>query len=226
MQKKILLIEDNETLIEGTRRVLNRAGYSVKMAKTLGEAREVLRGYAPEVILLDVMLPDGDGFEFCGEIRPETDAHILFLTSRKEQEDRMRGLDSGGDDYIIKPFRTNELLARVAAAMRRREMSEAPHGFFMAGNMSLDIIARIAYVDGKDLLLSAKEFAILLFLAQNKGEILGVENIFQEVWGMPIGGDSRTLRKHISELRGKMTNAGCTYSINSVYGQGYRFEEI
>jgi DNA-binding response OmpR family regulator len=115
----VLLVEDNPKLNEINRRALEKAGCAVLTALTLHEARAYMAQNAPDVILLDVMLPDGDGINFCGEIRDATDAHILFLTSKTEYENRVRGLETGGDDYITKPYKLEEMLARVNAALRR-----------------------------------------------------------------------------------------------------------
>lgn len=224
--KTILLVEDNEELNEINRRALVLKGYSVLSAKTLGEAREYLSDYSPDVILLDVMLPDGDGIDFCKEIRDKTDAHILFLTSRVEHEDRVRGLETGGDDYITKPYHPEEMISRVAAAIRRREMSKTTPKDYAIGSLTLDIVAGMAYVNGNNLRLSTKEFALLYLLSQNEGKTLTSEYLYETVWKLFLNNDVRPLRTQISELRRKMANANCEYTINAVYGKGYCFERI
>jgi DNA-binding response OmpR family regulator len=141
--KTVLLVEDNEKLNAINRRALEGEGHRVLTALTLVQARERLAENDPEVILLDVLLPDGNGIDFCGEIRGDTDAHILFLTSRTEHEDRIRGLDTGGDDYITKPYKLEEMLSRVRSAMRRRDMP--PARVIARGPLTLDVIAAHAF---------------------------------------------------------------------------------
>ena len=222
--KTVLLIDDNERLNEGNRRALTLAGYDVLAATKLGAARELLAEHNAQVILMDITLPDGCGIDFCGEIREYNDAHILFLTSRVEREDRLRGLRVG-DDYITKPYDIEEMIARVASAMRRREIAENQPKTLALGNLVLDIIAGQALVNGKDLLLSAKEFALLLLLARNENKELCKQFIYEWIWKTPMVNDSRALRSHICNLREKMAYAGCDYTVNAVYGKGYCFEK-
>ena len=155
----VLLVEDNPDLNSVNRRALELRRYSVHVATTLAEAREWLKEAEPDVILLDVMLPDGDGFGFCREIRARTQAHILFLTAKAEHEDIVAGLAAGGDDYITKPFHAQELLARVEAAMRRREIV-IPLRTVAKGRLELDLVSSRAYVDGIDLMLAPMEFGL------------------------------------------------------------------
>lgn len=194
MGKRVLLIEDNVKLNEINRRALESQGYSVTTALTLAAAREHLARFAPDVILLDVVLPDGSGYDFCREIRRSTDAHILFLTPRREHEEKLRGISLGGDDYITKPFR-------------------------------LDVLASQALVEGFDLLLTPKEFALLYMFAQHENITMRPERLYEEVWKQPLMQDKRSLQKHISELRCKLAERNCEYTITAVYSKGYRFEK-
>jgi len=221
-QGTILLVEDNVDLNNANRRTLELRHYSVHAAFTLAQARECLNQTEPDIILLDVMLPDGDGFEFCNEIRGKTQAHILFLTAKTEHEDMVRGLTTGGDDYITKPFHAEELLARVKAVMRRRKM-DIPLKRITRGRLSIDFVSDQAFVDGKDLLLSQKEFSILCLLVQNEGNVLGAEHIYESVWGQPIGNDKNAVQVAISRLRGKIKPAG--YGISVIRGSGYVFRK-
>jgi DNA-binding response OmpR family regulator len=226
MNGVVLLIEDNKELNEINCRKLEKEGYDVYAALTIQTAREKLAGISPDVILLDIMLPDGNGFDFCKEIRSTTDAHILFLTSRREQEDKIRGLILGGDDYLTKPFHLDELISKVASVMRRRKMSKAPPKTIEIGNLTLDMIAMIALVNATDILLPKMEFSLLLLFAQNEGKVLSVENIYETTWKMPMMGDKQTVQKRISGLRKKLVDAECSHTINSVYGKGYCFEKF
>jgi DNA-binding response OmpR family regulator len=192
---EILLVEDNAQLNEGNRRALEGEGYTVLAALTLAEAREHLAAHTPGIILLDVMLPDGDGINFCGEIRGSTDAHILFLTSKTEHTGRIRGLDTGGDDYITKPYKLEEMLSRVKAAMRRRGMEAAkpPVQTITFGPLMLDTVSGRAYFRETDLLLKPKEQAILRLLMENRGGTASGDALYQAVWNQPMIGDGKAL---------------------------------
>jgi len=222
-QKTVLLVEDNKDLSEINRRSLVAEGWFVETAFTLAQARDLLQTISPEVILLDVALPDGNGMDFCGEIRQSTDAHILFLTSRTEHEDKLKGLGVGGDDYITKPYKLDELLARVNAAMRRREIN-ASVKTLTKGSLTLNLVASLAFVSGKDLRLTPKEFALLRLLAEREGQIISSERLYEKVWNAPSGDDVRAVKFQIYNLRRKLENSG--YSIVSMRGAGYCFEEV
>ena len=223
----VLLVEEDEKINAANRRALLRAGYDVLVAGTLGEARLLLTRHSIELILMEIILPDGDGIAFCGEIRARgKDAHVLFLTSRSGQKDRLHALTMGGDDYITKPHDIEELLARVRAAMRRRGMGQKPQKTLHHGHLTLNILAGRALVDDEDLMLSAKEFALLHLLLQHENRVLSAESIYREIWETPMNGDNRPLKTRICGLRKKMDGADCAYTINAVYGQGYCFERV
>jgi len=217
----VLLIEDNADLNSANRRALQMKRYSVRVAATLAEAREWLKEAEPDVILLDVMLPDGDGFGFCREIRARTQAHILFLTAKAEHEDIVAGLAAGGDDYITKPFHAQELLARVEAAMRRREIG-IPLRTVAKGRLELNLASDRALLDGNDLMLSPMEFNVLCLLAQNEGKVLGLEDIYKQAWGRPSNDEKNTVQVTVSRLRRKLAPSG--YGISAVRRRGYVFE--
>ena len=217
----ILLIEDNEKLNDANSRAIKLRGYETLTAAALAEAREILSLSEPDVILLDVMLPDGDGFDFCEEIRGKTKAHILFLTAKTEHADKVRGLTAGGDDYIMKPFHPEELLARIASVMRRRAMDNQSVKTLSIGNLALDIVAAQAFVNGADLVLSQREFALLLLFAQNENETMSAETLYEKAWGTTMANDKNTLQATISKLRKKIKSSG--YDVVAFRGQGYVF---
>ena len=223
MSRTVLLVEDNDKLNEINRRALENVGYTTYTALTLSKAREHLSCFKPDVILLDVALPDGSGFDFCAEIRETTDAHILFLTSRRAHDEKLKGLSRGGDDYIVKPYKLSEMLARVAAAMRRRDMEKAPSNTVVLDSMTLNVSAGTAHISGRDLALSQKEFCVLLCLAQNAGNILSAETVFAKAWDQPMLGDKSALQITISRLRKKIEPSG--YDISFVRGKGYALEK-
>jgi DNA-binding response OmpR family regulator len=222
----ILLVEDNKHLNEINRRNLQSAGYEVLTALNLAQAREHLRRRGPDVILLDVFLPDGSGMEFCREIRERTSAHILFLTSLDEHSEKIKGLDMGGDDYITKPYKLDELLSRVGAAIRRRGMRGADPAAETAalGALSLNIVLKRAYLGGDDMALAPKEFELLYLFMKNEGKTLSADEIYKAVWVQPGIGDANALRVAVSRLRKKLeADENGAFLIESVRNKGYLF---
>ena len=223
-KKTVLLVEDNIGLNDANSQALKLRGYTVLTAENLEQAREQLTQVSPDVILLDVMLPDGSGFDFCNEIRDKTKAYIIFLTARTTHEDMVLGITGGGDSYITKPFHPEEMLVKVDAAVRRRELEKAAVKTHTFANMTLDIVTGQAFIDGVDLMLTKKEFSLLLVFTQNEGTLLSPDFLFKEVWNLPFFVYDKTLRRHISELRGKLEAGNCKYTVNAIYSKGYRFE--
>ena len=217
----VLLVEDNDGLNRSNSRALTMRGYEVAAALTLAEARLKLAEAQPDIILLDVELPDGNGIDFCEEIRGKTTAHILFLTAKLEHENMVRGLEGGGDDYITKPFHPGELLARIDAAMRRREMDKLPVQTIAKGTLALDIMATRAFIGGDDLALTPKEFSLLLLLVQNEGNALNAEYVYETVWNAPLIGNKNAMQTAVSKLRQKLEPSD--YGIDFLRGQGYIF---
>lgn len=214
----ILLVEDDIDLNNANRRALELKNYTTLTAHNLAEAREHLNHNEPDVILLDVMLPDGSGFDFCEEIRGKTDAYIIFLTAKSEQESILHGLGVGGDDYMRKPFHVGEMLARVESSIRRRKIilqSPTPDGTALVLEMS----KLSASLDGVDLGLTQKEFEVLALLAKNKNKTLSAETIYNQAWRQPLIDDTRALQVVISKLRKKIQNAD--FDIVAKRGEGY-----
>jgi DNA-binding response OmpR family regulator len=170
------------------------------------------------------MLPDGKGFDFCNEIRDKTDAHIIFVTAKKEHDERLFGLTIGGDDYLDKPFHIKEMLLKVDTIMKRRKADKAPAQILTKGALMLNIAAVQATANGKDLILTPKEFSLLLTLVQNEGKTVSAEDLYKMVWNAPLSGDKNALIKSVSRLRTKIENTG--YTITSHRGTGYAFEKI
>ena len=211
----ILIVEDDERLSLINCRALESEGYEIKTAFTLKEARFLLEDSDPDVILLDVMLPDGNGLNFCSEIRQRTSASIIFLTSITESESELEGLIAGGDDYLRKPYGIKLLRSRVKKTLQKER--KVPQ-FITRGPFKLYIISAQAFVNGQDLLLTQKEFAVLLLLAQNERKILSAEYIYEKVWGYSTLYDKNAIQMTISRLRGKMENTG--YTIAAYRKQG------
>lgn len=222
--KYILLVEDNKHLNKINSRALCLAGYRVLTALTLKEAREHLAGTEPDAIILDILLPDGNGVDFCREIREYTAAPILFLTSVSGVEQALAGIRAGGDDYLNKPFHIELLLARIEAFWRRDAIRQRvkPADTFTYGPLSLNMAANAASLNGEDMLLTVKEFALLLLLVQNAGKTLSKETIYEKVWGMPMNEDSQALYTVVSRLKKKLEPAGTYLRLAAVRPAGYR----
>ncbi len=217
----ILLIEDNEELNVVNSRALKLREYQVLTAKSLEEARIQLRWHKPDIILLDVMLPDGNGYDFCSEIRNQTDSHIIFLTARVEHEDVIHGLSVGADDYITKPFHPEELLSRIGAVMRRRDIDKGKYQVIRKGTLTLDRVSLQAKIEDKDLMLSPKEFALLLLLMQHSGEVISTEELYEKVWGKFSGESKNAVQTTVSRLRKKLLG---TCDITMMRGKGYMLD--
>ena len=223
----ILTVEDDKVLSQLNARLLKRQGYDVLSAYTAAEARELAADSDPDLLILDVMLPDGDGLSLCSEFRATTDAPILFLTGRTEVSDKINGLHTGGDYYLTKPYDKEEFLAVVETLLRRasqnREKLEGV-AVITKGSISLKVNERKALVDGVDAALTAKEFAILHLLVQNEGKELSYESIYETVWGAPMYGDLVALRKQVSRLKKKLDeNNARDFAIFNDHGKGYTF---
>ena|GEM_PF-872456 len=218
----ILLAESDKNSSGISRRMLELKDFTVHTAFTLAHARKFLSQTEPDIILLDTVFPDGDGFDFCSEIREKTQTHILFLTVMAEHEDKIRGLAAGADDYITKPFHTGELFARLKAVMRRREIG-IPLKTIKKGHLIIDLVSDRVFANGNDLLLSQKEFSILCLLAQNEGKLLGAEYVYEKVWGQPMGNSKNAIQMAISRLRNKI--APSDYSIYTIHGKGYIYKK-
>lgn len=218
-EKLILLVEDNEKIMQGNERMLRRRGYGVVMALTLAEARKALEAQMPDLIVLDIMLPDGSGLDFMAELRQYSKMPILLLTGLTTPEDVVRGLTAGGDDYLAKPYDFGVLLARVEALLRRAE--QIPEKL-TRDRLFLDVAAGVAMLDGADLLLTQKEFALLLIFVQNESRFIGAEYLYEKLWKQPMTGDSNALRSTLKRLRAKLDGSG--YCITLSKGEGYQFE--
>lgn len=225
---KILIVEDEATVRDTLALNLNAEGYEVVTAADgeagLAEAREK----EFDLIVLDVMLPKLDGLSLCRLIRKDSSMPILMLTARGTEVDKIVGLESGADDYIVKPFGLGEFLARVRAALRRAATASAAPAVrdrLESGGLALDLIARRAFNGEQELKLTHKEFDLLAELVRNAGAVLSRDLLLQKVWGYDYVGDSRTVDVHIRWLREKIEDdASQPKRITTVRGVGYRFE--
>ncbi|MEW5933832.1 MAG: response regulator transcription factor [Bacillota bacterium] len=232
MKAKVLVVEDEEVLLSTLKFNLEKEGYAVATARDGWEALEVARAEKPDLVILDIMLPELDGIEVCRHLRRESAVPVIMLTARGEEIDRVVGLEVGADDYVTKPFSMRELMARVRAVLRRvaldREAAAASTRdtqVVEAGPVSIDAGARRVRVRGENVELRPKEFDLLWLLVQNRGMVLSRDLILEKVWGYDFPGDTRTVDVHIRWLREKIEeNPGQPRWITTVRGLGYRFE--
>jgi two-component system response regulator RegX3 len=222
MKLRILVVEDEKSISEPLAEGLEREGFDTEVAATLESARGAWRR-SPDLILLDVMLPDGDGRDLAREIRRESDVPIIMLTARGEEIDRVVGLELGADDYVVKPFSLRELTARIRAILRRGRSSE-PRTPIQIGEIRLDPASRTVTKDDQPVELAAKEFDLLQMLMASAGQVLRREQIMDEVWDPHWFGPTKTLDVHVSWLRKKIEDdpADPRY-ITTVRGVGFRF---
>jgi DNA-binding response OmpR family regulator len=224
MRPRVLVVEDEEAISEPLAEHLAREGFDAEVTPTIERAREAWRRDTTlDLVLLDVMLPDGDGRDLCREIRRESDVPIIMLTARGEEIDRIVGLELGADDYVVKPFSAGELVARMRAIMRRGRAT-ARKGPITVGSLVLDPAARTVTKQERPLELAAKEFDLLHMLMASAGEVLKREEIMDEVWDPHWFGPTKTLDVHISWLRKKIEDdPSKPRFITTVRGVGFRF---
>ncbi len=220
---KILVVEDSAPTRDLLRRSLSDAGHAVQFASRIGSARKYLDGETFDVVVLDVMLPDGDGLALCAEVRAAGHrVPILFLTARGEVGDRIAGLDAGGDDYLKKPFALAELHARLRALARRQGL--APPRVLTAGTVRLDFTARTFHRAGAELPLTAREWDVLEFLAARVGRVVARDDVLDAIWHEAGPNASDSLDVIAGRLRRKLGDERPGCILRTVRGQGYRLE--
>jgi DNA-binding response OmpR family regulator len=218
--KTVLVVDDESNIVELVRLYLEKEGYSVVAAGDGVKALEMYERHAPDLVVLDVMLPRMDGFEVCRELRRRGDVPILMLTARSEDYDAIVGLELGADDYVTKPFNPRALVARVKAILRRTEATARGIRPIGVGSLRIDPRRREASVGDRDLRLRAREFDLLAALARDPGVVLTRDALLEDVWGTDFPGETRTIDVHIAELRKKLGSDGP--EIETVRGVGYR----
>ena len=216
----LLMIEDEPIIQTNNKKLLERRGYRVRQAFTLKEAQEIIDEEIPKCITLDLQMPDGDGLDFLAELRKKTNVPVLILTSRGTHQDIIKGLESGGDDYLPKPYDLQVFLARLTNLMRRAAL--VPESISV-GPISLDLIASRAFLKGEDLRLQQKEFALLKIFAQRPGKIISSDYLYEKVWGWRNPDSDNSLKVTVSKLRSHLANTG--YTITAARGEGYSLEE-
>ena len=223
-RRTILLVEDETSITEPLAEALSSEGFETQVAGTVAEALELARN-APDLVLLDVMLPDGSGFDVCRELRQSSRVPIIMLTARGEEADRVVGLELGADDYVVKPFSAREVVARIRAVLRRVNAPEpGDEGRVEIGELRLDPARREVTHGGEALELSRKEFDLLELLMRNAGSVVSRERLISEVWDANWFGSTKTLDVHVSGIRRKLgDDPSRPRYLHTVRGVGFRF---
>jgi two-component system, OmpR family, alkaline phosphatase synthesis response regulator PhoP len=219
-KETILVVDDEQNIIELARLYLEQDGYRVEQANTGRQALDKIRQIDPALMILDLMLPEIDGWEVCRRVRANSDLPIIMLTARDDDVDKIVGLELGADDYLTKPFNPRELVARVKAILRRSERAASPTKVIRIGDLTIDPARREVTVAGQPIDLRAKEFDCLLTLAENKGIVLSREKLLELAWGYDFAGQTRTVDVHVAHLRKKINHS--TAQIETVTGVGYK----
>ena len=221
----ILIVDDEPPIRRLLRTTLSVQNYRVVEAATGGEGLSLLRHEKPDLVILDLGLPDIDGIEVIHRMRTESPVPILVLSSREDEKGKVAALDLGADDYVTKPFSMEELMARLRTALRHRLQEQGSRPVFRSGDLAVDLVRRIVTVGGQEVKLSPKEYDILQQLVIHAGKVLTHRHLLREVWGLEAGGDIQYLRVYIRQLRQKLeadpeqprhilTEAGVGYRLN------------
>lgn len=226
MGNAILIVDDEADILTLLEKTLKLEGFeNIRTARNGAQAVEACRNFQPDIMILDVMLPDMDGYEVCRQIRQFSHCPILFLSSKNDEVDKILGLAAGGDDYVTKPFSPKEIAYRVKAQLRRLEYMQNPmqNSPLKMGALTIDPAGCCVMKDGKEIELTAREFGILLFLAENRGRVISRERLYETVWGEDSLGCDNTIMVHIRHIREKLEDdpAAPAYLV-TVKGLGYK----
>jgi DNA-binding response OmpR family regulator len=220
MPNTILVVDDEKNIVQLARLYLGNDGFKVEEAYDGKQALEKARTVSPDLIVLDVMMPEMDGLSVCKELRKSSSVPVIILTARGDDVDKIVGLEIGADDYVTKPFNPRELVARVKAVLRRTQGSMSPDTVLEVGDVRLDPARREVTVGGKPVTLRAKEFDLLAAFMRHEGVVLDRERLLSIVWGQDFYGDTRTIDVHVAWLREKLS--GATARVQTVWGVGYK----
>ena len=222
---RILICDDEEKVVQLIQAYLHREGYETAAAYTGRQCLEQVSKFRPDLLILDIMIPEGDGFFVCQEIRKESNLPIIMLTARGEESDRVLGLEIGADDYVSKPFSPRELTARVKATLRRREWDSTTKPERLSyGDLVLDKKQRRVFITDQEVPLTPKEFDLLSLMATSPSRVFSRNLLYEIVWGNDALGDVRTVDVHLTRLRSKIEERSNYRYLHTVWGIGYRFE--
>ena len=224
---KILIVEDEDSVLDPLELLLSKEGFSIETARNGREGLDKFWKVSPDLVLLDIMLPEVSGTEVCRQIRAKSNVPIIMLTAKDTEVDKVVGLELGADDYIVKPYSKAELVARIKAVLRRglSEHTSADGGVITAGPVTIDVDRHAVSIGGENISLPLKECELLEFLVRNSGRVLTRTQLIDRVWGSDYFGDTKTLDVHVKRLRAKIEKdpANPTY-IQTIRGLGYKFE--
>ena len=224
MARNILVVEDDRNISDLIRMYLEKEGFEVRSAYDGGKAVEEYDKQAPDMVLLDIMLPVMDGWAVCAHIREKGKTPIIMLTAKSDVGDRITGLEMGADDYLVKPFEMKELIARINAVLRRTEIPNDTSKRLTFDKLVIDLDSYELIVDGKKIDTPPKELELLYHLASTPNRVYTRNQLLDEVWGFDYFGDSRTVDVHIKRLREKVENVSDRWALKTVWGVGYKFE--
>ena len=224
MARNILVVEDDRNISDLIRMYLEKEGFDVRIAYDGGKAVEEYDRQAPDMVLLDIMLPVMDGWSVCAHIREKAKTPIIMLTAKSEVNDRITGLEMGADDYLVKPFEMKELMARINAVLRRSEIPDDTRKRLVFDKLEINLDSYELLVDGKKVDTPPKELELLYHLASTPNRVYTRNQLLDEVWGFDYFGDSRTVDVHIKRLREKIENVSDQGELKTVRGVGYKFE--
>ncbi|MEI3613526.1 response regulator transcription factor [Pseudogracilibacillus sp. SO30301A] len=222
MTEKILIVDDEQDIVTLLKDYFELNGYQVLTAMNGAEALQKV-AQNPDIILLDINMPDIDGIEVCSKIREHVSCPILFLTAKIEEKDKINGFRVGGDDYIVKPFSINELGARVAAHLRREHRNISKTTAIFSKDLVIDYRQRCVYYNNHPIQLAKKEFDIVELLSMNPGQVFDKERIYEKIWGYDSDGDSSVVTEHIRRIRSKLASCSSETYIETVWGVGYKW---
>lgn len=222
MNEKVMLVDDEKGIVAMMKNYFELSGYQVITAYSGQEALKKM-SCLPDIILLDINMPDMDGLSVCQHIREHITCPILFLTARIETTDKIKGFSVGADDYIVKPFDLDELGARVAAHLRRENRKQEQSALRFFDDMVIDYAKREIKINGADVTLSKKEFEIVELLSNNAGQVFDRERIYDTIWGLEGDGNSDTIMEHIRKIRAKFSALSLHSYIETVWGVGYKW---
>ena len=224
MAYKILIADDEAMLVDILSAHLEREGYAVLRAKNSGEVLDKL-GARPDLIALDINMPGTDGLELCRAIRDAVSCPILFLTARISEQDKILGLQAGGDDYITKPFSLSELSARIQAHLRRDQRQRQNTSLISSHGLIVDLTGRRVEWEGTEIRFSRREYEIIEFFVMNQNQIFDRERMYELIWGLDAEGDSRVIKEHIRKIRQKLLEVTGQDFIETIWGMGYRWKK-
>jgi len=220
---KLLIVDDEPTILETVENKFRKEGFSTFVADSAEEGMRLFRRVKPDLVILDIMLPQRSGYDFCRAIRRDSQTPIIFLSAKADDADRIKGLELGADDYVVKPFNLSELAARVKAILRRAT-GEPVKEVIERGNLKIDPRSHEAWIEDKPLNLSPKEFALIYFLARNAGQVFSREALLDRVWGRDAFVSARTVDVHVRWLRTRIEqDAQNPVRLLTVRGVGYKF---